>query len=352
MSGERSVIAVLIAIAMVPVPPAAGSQTQPLRTTLAPIVRTEHAGAGVVRIVYNLNGAAGMLFGVSLEVSNDGGQSFAVRPSALTGDVGPAVSAGSEKTIVWDSAKDIEDLQIERLVFRVRVSAGAQTGSPAPIASAPSPATLPPNATSGGTTAGVKKSGGLSKGAIAALVGGGAAAGVGVAMSKGGSSSTTTPPSNTPPTSTPPTTTVRTFRGTATGPITFSFPNCLSRGPGSQTEDWTFMLVISLNVTSTGAVSGSANAGVTRVLVSGCPGTAVGSTSTFGLPLSQVTGTTSSLMFSGTNATATSNNQWTFTGSLAADVLSGTLEYTSTFPSSSASGGGSGSARFAVNLRE
>jgi len=112
------------------------------------------------------------------------------------------------------------------------------------------------------------------------------------------------------------------------------------------------MLVVSLTVTSTGAVSGSANAGVTRVLASGCPGTAVGSTSTFGLPLSQVTGTTSSVMFSGTNATAASNNQWTFTGTLAADVLSGTLEYASTFPPSSASGGGSGSARFAVNIRE
>jgi hypothetical protein len=348
VSGRQFVIAVLFAVAVTP--RSAGSQTAPPRTTLAPIVRTERAGAGVVRIVYNLNGAAGALFSVALEVSNDGGQSFVVRPSALTGDVGPGVSAGSEKTIEWDSAKDIEDLQIERLVFRVRVS-GAQTGSPAPIASAPSPAVLPPDTTSGETTAAVKKSGGLSKGAIAALTGGAAAGGIGIAVAKG--KATTTPPSSsTPPPATPPTTAIRVFRGTATGPITFDFPVCLGRGPGSQTEDWTFTLTASIAVASTGSVSGSVNGGVTRVLTGGCPGTTVGATSTFGLSVSQVTGTTSSLSFSGTNAGATRNDQWTFTGSIAADVLSGTLDFTATIPASAPSGAGSGSARFSVNIRE
>src|SRR5262245_22658949 len=107
-----------------------GAQTDGAGALFAPILRTERASAGVVRIVYDLNGAAGTLFTVSLEVSNDGGQSFAVRAAALTGDIGPGVSAGSQKTIVWDSTKDVDDLQLDRFVFRVVASpatAGAVT---------------------------------------------------------------------------------------------------------------------------------------------------------------------------------------------------------------------------------
>jgi hypothetical protein len=128
--------------------PAAASQSDQSRATFAPIMRTERAGAGVVRIVYDLNGAAAALFSVALEVSNDGGQSFTVRASALTGDVGPGVSAGSDKVIVWDSAKDIEDLQIERIVFRVRVTQGGSSGMPEP---ASPPKAVPP---AGGAPAG------------------------------------------------------------------------------------------------------------------------------------------------------------------------------------------------------
>ena len=77
----------------------------------------------MLRIVYDLNGAAGGVFTVALEASSDGGQTFAIRPRATTGDVGSSVAPGTGKTIEWDSTKDVEDLQLERYVFRVVVSA-------------------------------------------------------------------------------------------------------------------------------------------------------------------------------------------------------------------------------------
>jgi hypothetical protein len=85
-------------------------------------VRTERADAGVIRVVYDLPARRAATFSVALEASNDGGQTFAIRPRALTGDVGANVSPGTGKAIVWDSTKDIEDLQIDRYVFRVLVS--------------------------------------------------------------------------------------------------------------------------------------------------------------------------------------------------------------------------------------
>jgi hypothetical protein len=193
--------------------------------SLAPIVRTERAGAGVVRIVYNLQGAPGALFVVSLEASSDGGQTFAIRPRATTGDVGPGIAVGTGKMITWDTSKDVDDLQIDRYVFRVVVATGepgsASSSAPAPTRTAP-----PAGAGSGvagarpagGTTAGAKKGGGLSKGAIAALLGGGAAAGVGVALAGGKSA----PPAGTSPSSTT-TTTVPATDVTGTWLRTFTF---------------------------------------------------------------------------------------------------------------------------------
>ena len=136
--------------------------------SLAPIVRTERADAGVIRVVYDLAGAPGATFSVALEASNDGGQTFAIRPRALTGDVGANVSPGTGKAIVWDSTKDIEDLQIDRYVFRVLVSrvgvvATAPQASPAAApargGSSGTPGAAPGR---GGAATSAPKSGGLS----------------------------------------------------------------------------------------------------------------------------------------------------------------------------------------------
>ena len=102
---------------------ASGAQSEPSRSI--PIVRTERLGAGVIRIVYDLNGAPSTPVAVTLEASNDGGQTFAVRPRATRGDVGPNVTPGAGKVIEWDSTKDIDDLQLDRYVFRIVASPAA-----------------------------------------------------------------------------------------------------------------------------------------------------------------------------------------------------------------------------------
>ena len=101
---------------------ASSAQSGSPRLTYAPVMKTERLGAGVIRIVYDLNGAAGARFTVTLEASSDGGQTFAVQLRATTGDVGPNVASGTGKAIEWDSAKDIDDLQFDRFVFRVTLT--------------------------------------------------------------------------------------------------------------------------------------------------------------------------------------------------------------------------------------
>jgi hypothetical protein len=320
-------------------------------STLAPIVRTERAAAGVVRIVYDLSGAAGTLVTVSLEVSNDSGRTFDIVPRALAGDVGAGVSPGGEKTIVWDTTKDVEDLQIDRYVFRVRLLRSASAAAPgSPIAgnaARPPAGRGAPPATpgSGGTAVAARKGGGLSKGAIAALVGGGAAAGVGVAVSKGkGGGSPTTPVSPS-----------RTFTAAISGPMAFQFSIC------RRVETWTGTLVLRLDISSSGNVTGSASASVSTLVdsltpVANCPQQQVGGTGTVALPLSQVTGTTSRFVFSGKatsgpTAAGDKTDDWSFTGSLVNDVITGTLDWSVTFAGLPGSSGGLGTARFNVSAR-
>src|SRR5262245_32280196 len=96
-----------------------GAQPDQDGTMVAPILRTERADSGLIRIVYDLPLVAGGPFTISLEASDDGGRTFAIRPHAISGDVGPGISPGREKTIAWDSARDVEDLRCDRHVLWV-----------------------------------------------------------------------------------------------------------------------------------------------------------------------------------------------------------------------------------------
>jgi hypothetical protein len=317
-------------------------------SALAPIVRTERAGAGIVRVVYDLDGAAGALFSVSLEASTDGGRTFAIRPSAVTGDVGAGVSPGTNKTIAWDTTKDVEELQLERFVFRIVVSGGGQpAASPAGAATPTPPAggrggASTPRSTPNAGNAG-KKGGGLSKGALIAIVGGGAAAGVGVAAkSKGGSSAS--PPS-----------TSRTFTAQISAPITFRFLTCV------RDEMWTGTLSMRLDIAADGAVTGFGGANVSTSVVavnSFCSPTSPqpGSTAMGTLQSSPVTGNTSRLVFSGrtivpNTAAGAKTDDWSFSGTLAADVVTGTLDWSVSYAGTEGGGGGLGTTRFNVTAR-
>ena len=411
---------------------ASGAQSESPRPIYAPILRTERVGAGVIRIVYDLNAAPSTLVMVTLEASSDGGQTFAVHPRATTGDVGPNVTPGAGKAIERDSTKDIDELQLDRYVFRVLVSpagapnAGALTivilqganvvndvrektavvpiievrdrndlpvagatvtfaiagGRTAAFANGGPTLAVTTNATGRATATGLratssgavqidvqaafqgqvatatiqqtnaaqsatastsgsaavgKTGGGFPRAAIFGMAGGAAVGGGGIAVAKGNSS--TTPPT-------------RTFIGTASGPITGFYGACTTANV------WTFDLTLRLTVTSDGNVTGSAVAAQTEVnvsLSSNCSGQPGSSNQGPGIPLTQVTGTTSRIVFSGTATYATGTpgrnrtNEWSFTGNLASDVVSGTLEYTTTYCCSG--GDGLFSAKFSVTLQ-
>jgi len=70
-------------------------------------------------INYDLFGEAEARFNLELWVSLDGGNSFAFKPTAVIGDVGGGVAAGSNKSIVWDVFADMSKLEEDDLAFKV-----------------------------------------------------------------------------------------------------------------------------------------------------------------------------------------------------------------------------------------
>ncbi|MDM8008547.1 MAG: formylglycine-generating enzyme family protein [Phycisphaerae bacterium] len=78
-------------------------------------------GSKKVDIRYNLSDADGDACAVSVVVSNDGGATWTVPVTALTGAVGPGITAGTGKLIVWDSKVDLPGAFGSQ--FRARVCA-------------------------------------------------------------------------------------------------------------------------------------------------------------------------------------------------------------------------------------
>ena len=98
------------------------AQTQTFRTPAAQVanVRFERAGAGIIRVQYDLlSEDADAVFAITLEVSQDGGQTFELKPRNVKGDIGPNVRPGSNKLIEWDASAEVDTLLVERFRFRV-----------------------------------------------------------------------------------------------------------------------------------------------------------------------------------------------------------------------------------------
>jgi hypothetical protein len=74
---------------------------------------------GVVTLSYDLVGGASQTFEVALQISQDGGQTYALKPTSVTGDIGRGVIAGPSKKIVWEAGKDTDSLQLDRFRFHV-----------------------------------------------------------------------------------------------------------------------------------------------------------------------------------------------------------------------------------------
>ncbi len=76
----------------------------------APVVTNvqaeQRASTKLVEITYDVFDADGDILTISVEVSNDGGKTFTIKPVTLLGDVGSGIMSGTVKTIVWDAYKD------------------------------------------------------------------------------------------------------------------------------------------------------------------------------------------------------------------------------------------------------
>ncbi len=89
-------------------------------------VQVTQAGKTVV-ITYDLDGKAGDKYTISLDISKDGGKTYLLVPSSVTGDIGKLISSGTNKRIVWDVLKDVEKLVGPDFVFKVKGVSGGGT---------------------------------------------------------------------------------------------------------------------------------------------------------------------------------------------------------------------------------
>lgn len=89
-------------------------------------VQVTQEGKTVV-ITYDLEGKIGEKYTISLEASKDGGKTYLLVPSSVTGDIGKLISLSYNKRIVWDVLKDVEKLVGADFVFKVKGTSESAT---------------------------------------------------------------------------------------------------------------------------------------------------------------------------------------------------------------------------------
>ena len=76
-------------------------------------------GSRLVDIIYNLTDADGDEMYVTLQVSSDGGSTYSLTCTQVTGDVGIDVLSGNGKQIVWDAGIELPNVQGDNFFFKV-----------------------------------------------------------------------------------------------------------------------------------------------------------------------------------------------------------------------------------------
>ena len=89
--------------------------------TVTNVRAVQKTGTKQVEIFYDMSGSTSPVF-VSLQISSDGGTTFAVPASALSGAVGAGVSLGSNKKITWNAGTDWNNQLSNTVKFRVTAS--------------------------------------------------------------------------------------------------------------------------------------------------------------------------------------------------------------------------------------
>jgi hypothetical protein len=187
-------------------------------------VRFEQGENGVITVFYDLiSTEPRAVFAVALEASHQSGGAISMQPGSISGDVGNAIRPGIGKRIVWDAAKDVERVQVDRFRFRINATAAplsVESAAPTPVKpAAPTPAAAPTKPAQPATQA---KKKGINPLIWVGAAGG--AAGVGALALRG--DGTTDPPgtnTGTGPTTTTPSTIVGSWAGTVASSSTVPF---------------------------------------------------------------------------------------------------------------------------------
>jgi formylglycine-generating enzyme required for sulfatase activity len=92
------------------------------------VVASQRSGTKLIDIHYDVFDADGDSLKIRVELSHNGGTSYSVPATALTGDVGSNISPGANKLIVWNAAVDWDGEYSPQM--RVKVIASDSRGYP------------------------------------------------------------------------------------------------------------------------------------------------------------------------------------------------------------------------------
>ena len=88
-------------------------------TVVSNLTASQRAGTKLVDIGYDLTATGFTSVQVSLEVSSDGGATWTVPVTTISGDIGGSVAPGAGKAIVWDAGVDWSLSYSTQMRFRV-----------------------------------------------------------------------------------------------------------------------------------------------------------------------------------------------------------------------------------------
>jgi formylglycine-generating enzyme required for sulfatase activity len=102
-------------------------------------VAQRNDGSGLVDVYYDLSDANGDASTISVLLSENGGTSFSITPSAsnLSGDIGVGISIGTAKHIVWNAAAEAVDFDNNQYKLRVLAEDNTHPTIATPVFSPP-----------------------------------------------------------------------------------------------------------------------------------------------------------------------------------------------------------------------